>query len=726
MNARIPVVVFLLVALAGAGLAGQIDVQDLLPADAIVAVCYYGDSTDLEKTAMYQLLQEPEVREWLTSLRQTLVGANQLAAAFLRVNLLQLKPLLGCQIGLAVMPAAGPALGAPVDVLLVAKVGDAQANARQSTLGLLTQIGAMMPAGIQKVQVGGIEMTRLGVGPIGLLYGFRDDYLLLSTSQATMERALGGQGGTLATVKGFQRAAKLGGSPVALGLYNHVAVMERLGAAAPPEALAVMAELGLNEVRSAGFRLGARGRALVSTIFVQTAGERKGLLKVLAADPIDRELTKLIPRDAAIASVSNIDAGALYDTVLAVAQIVAGMQDIQVRQVVADFEQQAGVNLRKDLVASMGRGTVVTTAGESLLPALVISQAVTDGDKIEKSLAALVKQLDVLIKAEAGDHASAAIKSIAFGKHTIRYLVTPGVPVPLAPCYARVGDRMVFAVSPIHLKDYLLFLDGAEPSLLENRDFMAMEKLIPKDAVSYSYSDFGRSFVGIYRMVGPLLTAAHGIPRNPVAIDLANMPAARTIQKHMFGAVSYMYATEDMVVWECHSPLGIETIGPLPAVIVGGVGAGILMPALTRARGAARATVSMNNLKQIGMACMMHTADHNGELPPNFGALLKGNVITAQILVAPNDRAPRAVGGQATSYVYLLDEAPGLKLKIGDVPNPPMVPLAWERRPFGRRGRNVVFVDGHVEAMREPVFQQRITRVRTWLKKKVQEQKGEF
>jgi len=333
-----------------------------------------------------------------------------------------------------------------------------------------------------------------------------------------------------------------------------------------------------------------------------------------------------------------------------------------------------------------------------------------------------------VIKAQAGEQAGAAIRSIEFRNHAIRYLATPGVPVPVAPCYCRVGDRVVVGLSPIHLKDYLLFLDGNEPSILERPGYKAMAGVVPAEATSISYSDFAEAVVGTYQTFGPMLTMAQGIPRNPIAIDLANMPAARTVRKHLFGALSYTVTTDDMVVYQCESPVGVGFVGGVPTVAMAAIGAGMLLPALASARGAARGAVSMNNLKQVGVAAMMYANDHDNQLPPNLAALFDGNLLPDdKILLAPNDRAPpRTVGNRPCSYVYLLDRHKGLKLKLADIERPAMVPLAWERESFGRGRRNVLFIDGHVQAMQEADFARRMERVQNFLAKKAKEQKGEF
>ena len=714
--------------------AAEPSVEQLLPADAAVAFCYYGDNPDLPKTAVYTLLQEPEVKEWLASLRQTFAGANQLAATFLKVNLASLQPLLGCRMGFAVLPKAGgggPGGAPPADILVVAKLGGPDAAALRSVTGFLKQIAALAPGGVEQAEVAGMAVTKLGVGPMGLFYGLRGEHLLLGSSQQALEQALKADVPKLASVAGFQRAGKLAGSPVLLLLYNHVAVMERFGALVPPPALAAMRGLGLDEVRAAGFRLGASGRAMVGTAFVQTAGERRGLLRVLASDPVDRALLKLVPRDASVAWVSNLGAGAVYDALVAAAEAVAVAQGVNVREHIAGLEAQIGVNIRGDLFATLGRGTVLTTSGKSLFPALIISQAVKDGERLERALGSLVTHLDAFVKQEVGQEAGARLKAITFGAHTIRYLHTPGVPVPVAPCYTRVGDRVVFALTPIHLKDYLAFLDKGEPSILDLPGYQELAARVPKDAVSISYSDFGDNFVSVYRAFGPLLTMAQGIPRNPVAIDLANMPAASTVRKHLFGSISYAYATDDLIVYECRSPLGVGLIGPAPAVgalFFGGVGAGMMLPALGQARGRARDVASMNNLRQISMATMMYANNHNNELPPSLAALFEGNLLEGDnLLVAPNDPNPALrVGNRPCSYVYLLDEHKGLKLKMADFEHPTQTPLVWERQSFGRRGRNVAFADGHVQVMHDAQFQRPLAQARELLRKKAAAKKGEF
>jgi len=711
MARRVPLLCFLTLALAVSALAGETSIEHHLPADAMVTLCYYGDNPDIEKTALATLLKEPEVAEWLASVNTAIGGANQLLATFLRVNPALLRPLLGCRVGLALMPPPGQ--GGPPAALFVARVGAPGSPAREQVSAFLVQVGGAVGLAAQKLQIAGLDATQLGPGPDGLCFGLRDSFLFFSSSRAALERALAANTPKLADQAAFRGAAASSGSPVALLLYDHAALMERFGAEMPPEARAVLGALGLNGLRAAGVRLGAKDRALVGSFFAQTAGERQGLLRTLAGQPVDRSLLKLAPRDAGLAWITSTSPAELYDLAIGVFGAAAGRGAVD--ETLAEFHRQAGFHVRDDLFGSLATGTLITTSGKSLLPALIVSLGLKDGDRFDGAMTKLVAQLHRIIKAE-DEEAGAELRTIAFGAHTIRYLATPGIGVPLAPCYARRDGRVIFALSPIHLKDYLAFLDAGEPSILEDPGFREMQALVPQEGTSIAYSDFGEAFVSGYAILGPLLTLVHAIPGNPVPIDLANLPSIRTVRKHMFPAISYSYATEQAIFSETHSPIGLSAIGPAPAAFLLGVGAGFALPAVASARGAARNTVSMNNLRQISMALILHEQDR-GALPTNLAALLDAKLIQdPAMLVAPNDPDPPQVAGKACSYVYFLDGQVGAKLRLAEVEDAAGTPVVWERQPFREGRRAVAFADGHVEAMTEPDFQRALERVDKALK----------
>ena len=164
----------------------------------------------------------------------------------------------------------------------------------------------------------------------------------------------------------------------------------------------------------------------------------------------------------------------------------------------------------------------------------------------------------------------------------------------------------------------------------------------------------------------------------------------------------------------------------MPAVAMVGIGAGTLLPALMRARAQARHVVSVNNMRQISVAVMVYANDQGGVLPPNLAELMEKKLLNApRILVAPDDDAPPPrVNGRPCSYVYFLDDQPGLKIRLNEMGDVARIPVLWERRAFHRGRRNVVFADGHAESLMEPQFREAMGRLRAFLEAKGRKAKG--
>ena len=64
---------------------------------------------------------------------------------------------------------------------------------------------------------------------------------------------------------------------------------------------------------------------------------------------------------------------------------------------------------------------------------------------------------------------------------------------------------------------------------------------------------------------------------------------------------------------------------------------GILLPALSKAREAARVLVCATHLREIGMACFTYAADNKGKLPIPIGGGVLNNKNYSAILMKPDN-----------------------------------------------------------------------------------------
>jgi prepilin-type processing-associated H-X9-DG protein len=183
-------------------------------------------------------------------------------------------------------------------------------------------------------------------------------------------------------------------------------------------------------------------------------------------------------------------------------------------------------------------------------------------------------------------------------------------------------------------------------------------------------------------------------------VDVAKLPQAQTISKHLFGSASCMVSDADGI-----TVIGYSSGGNVStAALVGGVAAGFALPAMTRARGQAQRSACASNLKQIGLGIAMYKEDHGGRLPANLAELVNGKYISAkQVFKCPRDAKPEEIAGLATSYHYVGALPPDAK---------PDAVVAYDASPGNHGGRNVLFADGHVEWMTEQKFQARRQQVK--------------
>jgi hypothetical protein len=393
---------------------------------------------------------------------------------------------------------------------------------------------------------------------------------------------------------------------LSLGYLNVAGVLERvrpLAEAKDPKAWPAVETLGLTHIRAIHGVSGYDDVACKSIAHIVTDGQRAGLLGLLPYKPLEAANLQPIPKHALFAVAKRADAAEVWDHAVKMATELEPKAKEKLEKTMWEIETHLGVNVRDDILASLGDvWTIHLPGGELMLSWLnaTLTVQVKDADKLGKAVEKLVD----VAQAEMVRHPNhGAISESKLGDRTLYTFQLPN-PAPISPSWC-VGDGwLVFSLSPASVQSTLD--RKAADSLAE---VAAVQAALTGEggASILAYQDTPQLVESVYPWLQMGVQMAAGqLRKNGVEIDPTILPARDVILKHLRpGVATLSHSSDGFHITSRHSlPGGGNLAAAAP------VGAALLLPAAQGARGAAQSAQSQNNMKQIALAMHMYHDAH--------------------------------------------------------------------------------------------------------------------
>jgi len=394
---------------------------------------------------------------------------------------------------------------------------------------------------IKDEKIAGRTVASLDLSPIHVAWWAEGKHAVVAvgtdTPEAVVKNMTAENRSPLSESPLFKRIAGFNKFETSARAFVDVASFVKMGAKRNKEVGKILEDLGLNGLRSLVMYSGFEGRAERGLIEWDMPGPRKGLLTLLSGKPFKLGDVPPLPPDVVSWTMTNLDTASFYDTAYrATEQIVrlVSPDDVpKIKEVVKQANDLLGVDLRKDLLGSLGdRVAYYTSPGDGpfTLGQTVLFK-VKDADKLQTTLEQIIKSLG-----------TAAGKEVRIKKREYRGVAVYEVHVQqqgfiFVPTYTIYKDWLVVGFYPQAVQAFIQRSKGElavwKPSPVVRESLQQL----PKEFISISYTD-PRPSLKQLMSIAPLIAGAVSSFTPQLNFDVGSLPATQEVTKHLFPNVS--------------------------------------------------------------------------------------------------------------------------------------------------------------------------------------------
>lgn len=471
--------------------------------------------------------------------------------------------------------------------------------------------------------------------------------------------------------------------------------------------------LGLGVLENAIWTAGFEGRDWGQHLFVAAPAPRSGLMAALVSDPVTDEIFAVVPKTAAMASVSRIDLSGLVGQIRTA--LIAMNPDFapQFDQGKQQLTNMLGFDLDAELLGALGPQWAVYTdrrvAGTGTL-GLAVVNPLRDAKAVERSLSVLGQLATVIVASRLQETGvSIEIRQTRVDGMTIHYLATPFI----TPAWGIKDGNLYMGLYPQVVSAAASYVSSGAPNLLANSDFRALRKRLGDVRPnSITFVDLPQTASDGYQSAMMMIRMYTGFA------DLFGMTSSPMLLPPLPKLLPHISPSGGMT-WVDDRGYHMHSIEPFPGsgamatqnnlviaqagmmVSIAPLSIGVMLPALTAARTSAREMTSNTQLRGIHQGCIFYAQTHDGRFPDDIGTLLINDYFTVEYTLSPMsdkfvppgfdtwpDEQRRRWVNANTSYILV----PGLR-EDGD---PEKIVLFTKLQDSGGERISICWNDNHV------------------------------
>ena len=526
----------------------------------------------------------------------------------------------------------------------------------------------------------------------------------------------------LASSPGFVAAMKsLQASPAIAVYVDGKTLMQKVNESADKDPRAaeiwpkIRDALGITDLKTYAATAGFDGGSWMTASVMEAPSPRKGLLAVIEPRPLDPALLARIPASAGSVSTFNFDVAMLYDTI-GNAMAATKQTDTYFHQATGVATLALGRPFHSQILGPLGPQWVLYSDAAS--HSVVMLNHPSDADTVSDSLVSATFGIVNIANSQIPGAATRPVVNAE--QKTVKGIdLTSAVTKFASPTFA-VKDKILYlGLSPDSVVNSATLPGAARAKdLLHTPNFVAaVKRLGVPNFASFDYCDIPDTAPAAYNSFGEAGRQMRQVMAMlGVDVPKVELPPLDQLKTHLSPALAVSWADANGVYSKSISPfpgstflLGDPQQSMVAMTTVSAITAAVV-PALERARAAARAVQNMSNEHQIGIALQMYAIDHKGVFPPDLGSCLEytGGAGSLKVFLNPTSGTripPEILNGTKEAQAAWVNDNSDYQLllankKITEVKHPAetaiLVPKdaehATTRVPVG-------FADGHCESL---------------------------